>query len=100
MCWDGKYMSADKKPKKRKTDLTISGVVVQKPFARGTKSEHEAIYIHCGDHEYVLRRINGNPFFDEILHSYKGKEVTVRGVLANNTFLAKDIKVRLSGETE
>ena len=94
--WGGRFMSADKKPKRRSADTTISGVVVQKVFARGTKSEHDALYIHCGDHEYVLRRLNANPFQDDLLLSFKGKTVVAKGVLTNNTFLAKEIEEKTS----
>ncbi len=95
MYWDGRFMSADKKPKKRSTDTTISGLVVQKAFARGSKSEHNALYIDCGDHEYILRRLNANPFQDDLLLSFKGKTVVAKGVLTNNTFLAKEIEEKI-----
>ncbi len=74
---------------------TISGVVVQKIFARGTRSEHDALYIHCGDHEYVLRRINANPFQDDLLLSFKGKTVIAKGLLIKNTFMANEIKEKI-----
>ena len=85
-------MSADKKKNKPATVQTIRGVVIEKTYARGTKSQHEALYIQTTEHEYVLRRINANPFHDDWLHEFKGKEVTATGVLDKNTFLARDIK--------
>lgn len=90
--WVGKFMSADKKKNKPAAVQTIRGIVIEKTYARGTKSQHEALYIQTSEHEYVLRRINANPFQDEELQEYKGKEVTATGVLDKNTFLAREIK--------
>ena len=85
-------MSADKKTGRRAADLTISGLVIEKNFARGTKSEHESLYLITSEKEYVLRRLNANPFQDDKLLEFKGKQVTVTGILNKNTLLAKEIK--------
>lgn len=85
-------MSADKKSRKRAVDLTISGLVIEKNFAGGSKSEHESLYLLTSEKEYVLRRLNANPFHDQHLLGFKGKQVTVTGILDKNTFLAKEIK--------
>ena len=90
--WDGEFMSADKKPKKRSADITLSGKVIEKLFGKGTKSEHEACYLKTDHEEYKLRRIGGNPFFDPVLQVYLGKNVICRGIIDKKTFLAREIK--------
>ena len=73
--------------------VTIRGKVVIKKMAKGSKSEGNAICIHTDDSTYVLRRVGGNPFNDSVLNDFVGKEVTAKGVISENLFLATEIKV-------
>jgi hypothetical protein len=59
-----------------------TGRVIRHMFARGSKSEHEAVFIVLDDHEYVLRRADGdNPFADPELDALVGKTITCEGVI-------------------
>ena len=40
------------------------GKVTKRPFGKGSKSEHDAVYLETGEKAYVLRRQGGNPFRD------------------------------------
>lgn len=62
-------------------ELTLNGVVVSSPFANGSKSEHDAVFLQIGEKRYRLKRKNGNPFFDEVLQKLIGKKVALHGFL-------------------
>lgn len=74
------------------TDVCISGMIIAKQAAAGSKSDREAIYLQTKDSLYLLRRLGGNPFRDGTLLDLKGKTVTVTGILNNNLLLAREIK--------
>lgn len=63
------------------------GTVLCKPFAVGSKSEHQAIVLQTADREYVLRILGGNPFQDDRLRKLVGKRIRVNGKLHGYTFL-------------
>jgi hypothetical protein len=68
-----------------------AGHVKRKVVAAGSKSEHEAIVVHDGQDEYVLRRRGGNAFeIDVQLAKLVGKRVAFKGTQAGNTFLVDD----------
>jgi len=83
-------MSANKKTNKIDTELT--GKVVMKKFGKGSKSEHDAVCLQTSGGEYVLRRVGGNPFYDEMLHSMVGKEIKASGMLSDSIFFAKSVQ--------
>jgi hypothetical protein len=85
-------MSADKKPKKKAGPVTLTGKVVLKPYSPGSKSEHDAVFLETDSGSFLLRRIGGNPFHDEVLHKWVGQNVKATGMLDKNLLLAKDIK--------
>ena len=68
--------------------MIISGTVIQKTFAKGSKSEHEAIYIVTDQGEFVLRKKDDNPFENKALLSFVGKKVQADGTLKDYLFLA------------
>ncbi|HMH32619.1 MAG TPA: hypothetical protein VK543_06285 [Puia sp.] len=70
----------------------LTGKVVLKKFAPGSKSEHDAVYLECGEGSFVLRRMGGNPFHDPELHKLVGKQITATGIVNQSLFLAKDIQ--------
>lgn len=55
------------------------GKVTKKLFGKGSKSEHEAIYLETGKKQYVLRRQGGNPFYDPDLQELVGKTILCKG---------------------
>jgi hypothetical protein len=73
----------------RDTADQLCGKVVKKPFARGSKSEHEAIFLVLDDGtgEYVLRRTGENPFRDEELEKLVGRSICAKGLIHGYTFL-------------
>jgi hypothetical protein len=71
----------------------VSGEVVKAPFATGSKSEHEAVYLVSDKGRFVLRRAGGNPFSDPELDSLVGKKIHGRGKLVGYTFLLSDWRV-------
>lgn len=72
---------------------TIKGKVVVKKFGSGTKSEHDAVYIidNLTNEEYVLRLKGTNPFENNEIKSFIGKEVKAKGILDDYLFLADKI---------
>ena len=69
----------------------LKGKVVTKKFGKGTKSEHNAIYLESDQGSFVLRRIGGNPFSDPALKKWIGKQVKVIGIIDQHTFMAGEI---------
>ncbi len=70
--------------------MTFRGKVVTKPFGRGSKSEHEAVYLETSAGDYVLRRAGGNPFRDVKLDSLVGKEITCEGFTTDHTLIMSE----------
>ena len=68
----------------------FSGQVVKAPFAVGSKSEHEAIYLRSNKGRYVLRRVGGNAFYDPELQKLVGKTIQCHGVVTGYTLLIND----------
>lgn len=66
------------------------GKVIKKMFGKGSKSEHEAVFLETEPKEYVLRRQGGNPFYDEELQKLVGKTIRCTGVVLDYTLLIKD----------
>ena len=68
------------------------GKVTKKVFGKGSKSEHEAVYLETARNQYVLRRQGGNPFHDPELHKLVGKTVQCIGVVDEYTLTISDWK--------
>ena len=66
------------------------GKVVKAPFAVGSKSEHEAIYLRSNRGKYVLRRVGGNAFYDPELQKLVGKTIRCHGIVTGYTLLITD----------
>lgn len=75
-----------------KADKTLTGNVITKDFSIGSKSEHKAVCLETKEGTYVLRRENGNPFFDKELHKWVGKKIESTGIVDDYLFIAKSIK--------
>ena len=72
---------------------TYSGSVVKRPFAKGSKSERDAIFLVTPNGDYVLRRQGGNPYHDPDLDRLVGKEVRCTGIVSGYTLLVSDYTV-------
>jgi hypothetical protein len=68
----------------------LTGSVVKEPFARGSKSERDAVLLIAGENRYVLRREGGNAFSDPVLDKLVGKTIRCTGRVAGYTFLISD----------
>jgi len=68
------------------------GTVVQKRFAAGSKSDHEAVWLECKDKQYILRRPGSNPFSDPELTALVGKRIQARGRVQDYIFFLTDWK--------
>ncbi|TAD85062.1 MAG: hypothetical protein EAY75_11965 [Bacteroidetes bacterium] len=79
--------------KKPNADVEITGLVIEKTFGEGSKSQHLGIFLEtiAGD-SLKLRRMGGNPFNDPELKKLLGKTVVVCGVAQTGLFIAKSIK--------
>lgn len=63
------------------------GTVKRKLIRRGTKSEHQALVLVTPEGEYKLRRVDGNPFHDEMLDELEGNRVRCTGELDGNEII-------------
>jgi hypothetical protein len=66
---------------------TVRGTVVRRPYAAGSKSEHEAVMLVTDDGEFRLRRKGGNPFRDPALDELVGREIEAEGIIAGPSFI-------------
>jgi hypothetical protein len=66
--------------------MKLKGRVIEGTFSKGSKSEHNAVYLDTGENKYRLKRIGGNPFFDDTLHKLIGKTIEVEGNLTDYFF--------------
>jgi hypothetical protein len=73
--------------------MKLSGLVTRKTFGKGSKSEHEAIYLQTDRGEYVLRRRGANPFSDPVLEDLVGKTISASGTIKEYVFFVDEWKV-------
>lgn len=73
----------------------ITGSVVHARVAPGSKSDHIAVVLRTPrGAEYVLRRMGGNAFHDDVLEKLVGSNITASGFVADNTFIVNDWTVK------
>ncbi len=82
----------DKTPRKSSggfgfKNVEVSGQVVKKPYAAGSKSERQATFLETPAGSYVLRRRDGNPFYDSELEKLVEKTIRCTGVLTGDTLI-------------
>jgi hypothetical protein len=73
--------------------MRLSGRVVRKVFAEGSKSERAGIYLVSGEQEYLLRRRGANPFRDPELETLVGKHIRCRGILHGYTLILDSYEI-------
>jgi hypothetical protein len=66
------------------------GKVTKRPYAVGSKSEHDAIMLETGGGDFRLRRQGGNPFRDPMLDKLIGKRIRFRGRTEGNLLIVSD----------
>lgn len=67
--------------------VTLGGRVILKKFGQGSKSEYDAVCLETEHETFVLRRVGGNAFYDEILRSLVGKNITTLGTVNKPYFM-------------
>lgn len=72
---------------------TYSGSVVKRRFAKGSKSERDAIFLVTSDGDYVLRRQGGNAYHDPDLERLVGKKIRCTGFVTGYTLLFSECTV-------
>lgn len=85
-------MKASKGLPPAKGEVELNGLVIEKTFGAGSKSEHKAVYLQTDAGDYQLRRLGGNPFADAELKKLVGEKVTAKGMVSGELFVAKEIK--------
>ena len=70
----------------------LRGMVTRSTYAKGTKSEREAVFIETEEGRYVLRRKGMPVFADAGLERYIGRVVACDGFLVGTTLLADRIR--------
>lgn len=77
----------------------MTGTVIRKGVARGSKSERDAVVLQTAEGgEYILRRSGGNAFSDPQLDALVGSSITADGQVAGQTFIMKSWTVGGSGK--
>jgi hypothetical protein len=61
-----------------------------KKFGKGSKSEHDAVYLDTGEKQYRLKKMGGNPFYDASLHELVGKTIKAEGQVTQYFFEISD----------
>lgn len=72
-------------------DKSFKGQVVKRPYAPGSKSEHDAVCLQdARGRSYRLRLLGGDPFSDPRLEKLVGKSISVKGqIVHGNTMIIK-----------
>ncbi len=65
----------------------FTGHVVKAPWGKGSKGEHEAVFLVTGDERLKLRRLGGNPFVDREIEKLVGKSIRAAGTLIDPSTL-------------
>ena len=74
---------------------SYTGMVRKETYAKGSKSEHEAVVLDTGDGNPMKLRIRGNnPFSDPELDQFVGMRVKVDGIAGSgvNILFVEDVK--------
>jgi hypothetical protein len=71
----------------------LRGRIAQGVYGKGSKSEHEAVFIETADARYILRQKTGSAFDVTELTQYIGHEVKCDGFIVGTTLLAERIEV-------
>lgn len=57
----------------------LRGLLSVERIEAGSKSERDALILHCGDESYVVRRVGDNPFEPSSLSHLAGQVVEAQG---------------------
>ncbi len=82
-------MTDDPAKPRRVADLV--GLVTRGPFATGSKSERDAIWIETDEGRFILRRKDGPAFGDRSFDGFIGQRVSCDGFIIGYVVLAERI---------
>lgn len=71
-------------------ETTLTGSVIKKLIAEGSKSAREAVLLVVGAKEYILRQNGGNPYKDPVLDELVGKTMKCEGRILGHCFILTD----------
>jgi hypothetical protein len=71
----------------------FKGQVVKRPFAVGSKSEREAVFLETKGRRYVLRQMGGDPYHDPELEKLVGKTIIAEGEVDDYVLLVSGWKI-------
>lgn len=71
----------------------LRGQAERGEYAKGSKSEREAMFIVTANARYILRRKTGPVFGDAELEQYAGHQIECDGFVAGTTLLAEKIRI-------
>ena len=71
----------------------LRGQVTRGLYAKGSKSEREAVFLETPTERYILRRKTGPVFGDTELDQYVGHQVECAGFVTGTTFLMERVRV-------
>ena len=72
----------------------LPGRVERGPYAAGSKSEREAVFVETPKGRFLLRRKTGPVMGDPELERFVGLEVECSGFVVGTTLLAEEIRLR------
>ena len=71
--------------------MQLRGTVVQRTFAKGSKSESAGVFLETDTGEsFLLKRLEGNPFHDPTLEELVGKRIECNGEQRDYAFYLRD----------
>lgn len=71
----------------------LRGKVTRGTFGKGTKSEHDALFVETTEGRLALRRKGGPAYADPALEQYCGREIECDGFRVGTTMLAERITI-------
>ena len=70
----------------------LAGTVTRAPFAPGSKSEREGIWLETVDGRFLLRRQDGPSYGDTSLNRYVGQRVACDGMIVDYLLIVERIE--------
>ena len=87
---------------RRSASTRFTGLVIKRPFAVGSKSEHMAVcLVDDSGRSRKLRRVGGHPFQDARLEQLVGKRISGEGrIVAGNTVILTQWSETADGDSD
>jgi hypothetical protein len=92
LCEEVMANTSRKRSEQNADKAKLTGSVVVQEFAKGSKSDHQAVCLRTAKGTFVLRMVGGNPFNDSTLLALVGKNITTHGRINGPYFMMTDFK--------